>query len=299
MQIRSPYRSIILIGIIVMLILSFFACEKRYIHKMPVIDADAEKLVEDTVWSNIHEGRIPMEEIQDAKLAVVQFLGYIGVDHANNFQETLPDPILEFDEVIGDIWEFRTHYGRFDVTRHNHRVIKFSRHDSIPGENIKPSKPEGYTEEEALQMVKDLIRSMIPDFDHRNFILKISSDVESYNFKWHEYSGGEIVSVPPNFVSVIMDRDQLRLKRYSALDYHRWRTAPPKINEKQAKDMAEKIWQGKGTAHKAMLWERIRKGGKEIRTVWTVGVALPNPEGGALEDVIIDADTGEVIEKGP
>jgi hypothetical protein len=47
-----------------------------------------------------------------------------------------------------------------------------------------------------------------------------------------------------------------------------------------------------------MLWERVRKGGEEIRTVWTVGVFLPNPEGGALEDVIIDADTGEVIEGG-
>ena len=264
-----------------------------------MIDADAEKTIKDTAWSNTHKERITMEEIQDAKLAVVKFLRYIGVDHAENFQDTLPDPILEFDEVQGDIWEFRIHYGRFDVTRQNTRVIKFSRHDSIPGENVRPSKPEGYAEEEALQMAKDLIRSLIPDFNHRNFVLKISNNAESYNLNWHEYPGGEIVSVPPNFVSVLMDRDQLRLKRYSALDYHHWRTTPPKIGEKQAKDMAEKIWQGEGTARNAMLWERIRKGGKEIRTVWTVGVFLPNPEGGALEDVVIDADTGEVVEGGP
>lgn len=59
------------------------------------------------------------------------------------------------------------------------------------------------------------------------------------------------------------------------------------------------MWYGKDTARKAMLWERIRKGGKEIRTVWTVGVFLPNPEGEALEDVVIDADTGEVVEGQP
>lgn len=86
------------------------------------------------------------------------------------------------------------------------------------------------------------------------------------------------------------------LEYYSALDYHHWRTIPPKISEEQAKGKAEKVWDGKGTARKAMLWERIRKGGKEIRTVWTIGVFLPNPEGGALEDVVIDADTGEVVE---
>ncbi|MEA1948725.1 MAG: hypothetical protein U9N83_15660 [Thermodesulfobacteriota bacterium] len=57
-----------------------------------------------------------------------------------------------------------------------------------------------------------------------------------------------------------------------------------------------KVWHGKGIAREAMLWERVRKGGKEVRTMWTVGVALPNPEGEALEEVVIDADTGEVVE---
>ena len=70
-----------------------------------------------------------MEEIQEAKLAVAQFLRYIGVDLAENFHETLPDPILEYDEVEGDIWKFRIHYGRFNLTIQNTRVIIFSRHD--------------------------------------------------------------------------------------------------------------------------------------------------------------------------
>jgi hypothetical protein len=45
-----------------------------------------------------------------------------------------------------------------------------------------------------------------------------------------------------------------------------------------------------------MLWERIRNGGKEIRTVWTVTMSYNIPEGESLEDVVIDADTGEIIE---
>lgn len=240
-----------------------------------------------------------MEEIQEAKLAVVQFLHYIGVDLAENLQETIPDPTLEYDEVRGDIWEFRTHYGHFNVTLQNCTVNRFKRRDSIPGESTRPMRPEGYTEEEALKMGKEFVRSMIPDFDHRNFVLEISHDRECHSFCWHEYPGREIVSVPPNNVSVLIGREQLRFEYYSALDYHHWRTTPPKISEKQAKDKAEKVWHGKGTARKAMLWERVRKGGKEIRTVWTVGVFLPNPEGGALEDVVIDADTGEVVEGRP
>ena len=109
-----------------------------------------------------------MEEIQEAKLVVVQFIRYIGADPSENFLETLPDPILAYHEVQRDIWEFRTYYGRFDVTCQNPRVIKISRHDSIPDENIRPPKPEGYAEEEALQMAKALIRSMIPNFNHIN-----------------------------------------------------------------------------------------------------------------------------------
>ena len=240
-----------------------------------------------------------MEEIQEAKLAVAQFLRYIGVDLAETFHETLPDPILEYDEVEGDIWKFRIHYGRFNVTRQNPRVIIFSRHDSIPGENMRPLKPEGYAEEEALEVAEALVRKMIPNFDDRNFVLEISHEKENHSFWWHEHPGGEIISVPPNNVSFLMNRKRLFLEHYSILDYQHWRTTPPKISEKQAKDTAEKVWHGIGTARGTMLWERIRKGGKEVRTVWTVNVFLPNPEGGALEAVVIDADTGEIIAGGP
>ena len=59
------------------------------------------------------------------------------------------------------------------------------------------------------------------------------------------------------------------------------------------------MWRSKGTARNARLWERVLKGNKEVRTAWAVGVFLPNPEGGALEDVLIDADTGEVLEGQP
>lgn len=52
----------------------------------------------------------------------------------------------------------------------------------------------------------------------------------------------------------------------------------------------------KWTVRKLMLWERIRNGGKEIRTVWTVTMSYNIPEGESLEDVVIDADTGEIIE---
>jgi len=297
MRICKPYRCVIQIGII--LGLSTYACGMGNTIQGRVIDAETEKPTECAAWSATHKWEVTMKEIQEAKLALVQFLRYIGTDLTENFLETLPDPILEYHEVRGAFWKFRTHYGRFEVTRQNPKVKWFSRRDSIPGENTRPLRPGEYSEDQALEVAKALVRFMIPNFDSRNFVLRISHDKESYSFKWRERPGGEIISVPPNSVSVLMDRVRLRLEWYSAFDYHHWRTTPPGISEKQAKDIAEKVWHGKGTAREAMLWERVRKGGKEVRTVWTVGVSMPNPEGEALEDVVIDADTGEVVEGQP
>lgn len=55
--------------------------------------------------STTNKREAAMEEIQEAKLAVVQFLRHIGADPPENFLATLPDPILDYDEVFGDFWE--------------------------------------------------------------------------------------------------------------------------------------------------------------------------------------------------
>jgi hypothetical protein len=132
-----------------------------------MIDREAEKPIEDSTLTNTNKRMMTMEKILEAKLAIVQFLRYIEVDLADNFQETLPDPILEYNEVRGDIWKFRTQYGSFEVTRKNPRVTIFIRNDSIPGENSRPPKPEGYAEEQALEVAKTIVRKMIPNFDQR------------------------------------------------------------------------------------------------------------------------------------
>jgi Zn-dependent metalloprotease len=88
----------------------------------------------------------------------------------------------------------------------------------------------------------------------------------------------------------------LNLKYYSVFDFLHWRTLPPKISKKQAEEIALKAMSEKWTVRKLMLWERIRNGGKEIRSVWTVTMSYNIPEGESLEDVVIDADTGEIIE---
>ena len=80
MQVSSPHRYIMLIAVI--LSLSFSTYKKGYTHKAPVIDAEAEKPIENAAWSDTHKRRITMKEIQEAKLAVVHFLRYIGVDLA-------------------------------------------------------------------------------------------------------------------------------------------------------------------------------------------------------------------------
>lgn len=54
MRIRSPHRCIMLTGI--MLSLSFCTCGKRYTYKVPVIAAEAEKPMENKVWSNAKKG---------------------------------------------------------------------------------------------------------------------------------------------------------------------------------------------------------------------------------------------------
>jgi hypothetical protein len=155
---------------------------------LEVSNEELEKECEKQKLAEERLAEVTMEEIQKAKLAVVQFLRHIGADLPENFIATLPDPILEYDEVSGDFWEFRTPYGRFKVTRQNPAIRRFSRQDSIPGERTRPSRPGGYPEDEALEVAKVIVCSLIPNFDGRNFVLKISHDVESYRFRWREYS---------------------------------------------------------------------------------------------------------------
>ena len=63
-----------------------------------------------------------------------------------------------------------------------------------------------------------------------------------------------------------------------------------------AEEIAKKEWHGNGKVKTVTLWERIRKGGIEIKTVWTVDLSFQIPEGESLIAVVLDADTGEILE---
>lgn len=242
----------------------------------------------------------PGQDIDKLKLAVYHFLiNVVGVDlpETKLFLPTLPEPIAEFDEVIGTFWTLRLPYAKFKLIIEDFpKVIRFSSRSVIPGEEHRSIPAEGYSEIDAKQMALNLVSSLIPDFEKRNFVLRTDHNEESYNFRWHERPAGKILSVPPNHVTVILHRVSLKLKYYSVFDFLHWRTLPPKISKKQAEEIALKTMSEKWTVRKLMLWERIRNGGKEIRTVWTVTMSYNIPEGESLEDVVIDADTGEIIE---
>ena len=243
----------------------------------------------------------PGQDIDKLKLAVYNFLiKSVGVNlpEAELFLPTLPEPIAEFDEVRGTFWTLKLPYAKFRLILGDFpKVIRFSSLSAIPGEEDRPIPAEGYSEIDAKQRALHLVSSLIPDFEKRNFVLCTDHNEESYDFRWHERPARKIISVPPNYVTVILHRVSLKLKYYSVFDFPHWRTVPPRISKKQAEEIAQKAMSEKWTVRKLMLWERIRNGGKEIRTVWTVTMSFKIPEGESLEDVVIDADTGEIIEE--
>ena len=71
---------------------------------------------------------------------------------------------------------------------------------------------------------------------------------------------------------------------------------PPQISRNQAEKVAQNLWNNKGAIGNSWLWERIRNGGGNVRTVWSVELVFQNPEGEVIEEVVIDADSGDVIE---
>jgi len=243
----------------------------------------------------------PGQDIDKLKLAVYNFLiKSVGVNlpEAELFLPTLPEPIAEFDEVRGTFWTLKLPYAKFRLILGDFpKVIRFSSLSAIPGEEDRPIPAEGYSEIDAKQRALHLVSSLIPDFEKRNFVLRTDHNEESYDFRWHERPARKIISVPPNYVTVILHRVSLKLKYYSVFDFPHWRIVPPRISKKQAEEIAQKAMSEKWTVRKLMLWERIRNGGKEIRTVWTVTISFKIPEGESLEDVVIDADTGEIIEE--
>ena len=245
--------------------------------------------------------RDPGPDIDELKLVVYHFLiNSVGVDlpEAELFLPTLPEPISEFDEVIGTFWTLKLPYAKFKLINGDFpKVIGFSSLSAIPGQKDRPIPKEGYSEIDAKQRALNLVASLIPDFEKRNFVLSTDHNEESYKFRWHERPAGKIISVPPNHVTITLHRGSLKLKYYSVFDIPHWRTLPPRISKKQAEEIAQKALSEKWAVRKLMLWERIRNGGKEVRTIWTVTMSFKIPEGESLEDVVIDADTGEIIEE--
>ncbi len=243
----------------------------------------------------------PSQDIDKLKLAVYHFLNTsVGVDlpEAELFLHTLPEPIAEFNEVIGTFWTLKLPYAKLRlIIRDFPKVIRFSSLSAIPWEEDRPIPAEGYSEIEAKQRALDLVSSLIPDFIKRNFVLRTEHNEEFYDFNWVERPAGKIISVPPNRVTVILHRVSLKLEYYSVFDFPHGRTVPPRISKKQAEEIAQRALNEKWTVRKLMLWERVRNGGEEIRTVWTVTMSFKIPEGESLEDVVIDADTGEIIEE--
>ena len=71
---------------------------------------------------------------------------------------------------------------------------------------------------------------------------------------------------------------------------------PPQISRNQAEKVAQNLWNNKGAIGNSWHWERIRNGGGNVRTVWSVELVFQNPEGEVIEEVVIDADSVDVIE---
>jgi len=241
----------------------------------------------------------PSKTTDKIKLTIHKFLNLLRFDqsHIDEFLSTLSDPVSKIDEVEGPYWQLQNKYARLKIVSGDPpRIITYSSRSTYHEKVKQEFDYHPDAEEEAKNITLHLASVMMPDFENRNFIFSMEHNEESYRFKWREKAAGEIISVPPNYIKVILDKESLQLKRFSMTDFHSWRTTDPQISQKLAGEIAKKEWQGKGKVKESYLWQRVRNGGKEIKTVWTVTLAFPIPEGEFVEDVVIDADTGEVIE---
>ena len=114
------------------------------------------------------------------------------------------------------------------VSSRNHVVYYSGK--TITGKNRPVTANEGY------DMANHFAKRQVPDFAQRNYEADpLEADVESLTLRWTEVPRPDAeTSIFPNWVEVVVDLTQGRVKRFSASDLHLVRTTPPKFNKEQA-----------------------------------------------------------------
>jgi len=189
---------------------------------------------------------------------------------------------------LGPLLNFRGNLGTLWVSSRNYVVYYSGK--AITGKNRPITANEGY------DMANHFAKRQVPEFAQRNYEADPQeADVESLTLRWTEVPRPDAeTSIFPNWVEVVVDLTQGRVKRFSASDLHLVRTTPPKFNKEQAEARIKAEFE-KAAIEEIELMEQPFWDEPKVITVWSALVLTLEPEGPVTVRVTINADTGEII----
>ncbi len=199
-----------------------------------------------------------------------------------------PSPMQHPD--LGPLLNFRGSLGTVWVSPRYH-VVYYSG-EAMPAGNKKPiSATEGY------DMANRFAERHVADFTQRNYEAEPpEADADSVTQCWTEHPGsGTETSIFPNWVEIVVDLTQGRVKRFSASDLHLVRTTPPGIDRKQAEARIKAGFEKAAIEDIELMEQPLWDGDPKVITVWSASVLTLGPEGPMTVRVTINADTGEVV----
>lgn len=187
-------------------------------------------------------------------------------------------PLLNFRGKLGTLW----------VSSRNN-VVYYSG-EAMTGKNRQVTANEGY------DMANNFAKRQVADFAQRNYEADpLEADAESLTLRWTERPRPDAeTSIFPNWVEVVVDLTQGRVKRFSASDLRLVRTTPPKFNKEQAEARIKAEFE-KAAIEEIELMEQPLWDEPKVITVWSALVLTLDPEGPVTVRVTINADTGEII----
>lgn len=204
-------------------------------------------------------------------------------------ERLIGSPTTRMHPDLGAVDDFRGELGNFWIsTRGN--VVFFS------GSSLRPSDRET-DGNGGLLLAHSFAARHVADFESRNFTERQVCEPHSVTVIWSEQPRTGIeTAVFPNWVEVVVQLPSGRVSRFSSSDLRLTRATAPQISETEARALI------KGKFDRAAIEDIdliILPGRSEgtFLTVWNASVMTASPEGPIVRNVVLDADTGELIEQ--
>jgi hypothetical protein len=230
----------------------------------------------------------------EAKKSVCRFLVDIGRDGGfsiERMEELLAVTDSSVSPNAGVVYTFSSPFGRLRVARGSGYVISFFPPD------ISVESDRAISAKDAKAIAIRLLRKVYCGFDETIFSLNSTEEDECcFEFSFRQIRREAEISIFHNFIRIAIRKDSGDLAAYSCSHLTLVRTAPPGVSEAGACSIVRKTVGASYRIESVELVEFPTNGATSSVTVWAVDVALEGSKFPQGKTILVNADTGEIVD---